>query len=85
MEETGMRPRLVLVIVLALGAGCGALNPDRPILSPRPKGEIREPDGAHYSGAAFANDGKEVLLAGSVLWDSKRARYAREPHDAAYW
>jgi hypothetical protein len=49
----------------------------------RPRGEVRTPDSVKVSEAAFPDDGKQVLLAGYVEWDTTRRRPEGQPPDAA--
>jgi hypothetical protein len=57
-----MRRCAILLLAVAFCAGC---NPPGVItLPPRPRGEIRTPDSVKVLEASFADDGKEVLLAG---------------------
>ncbi len=75
-----------LLLACAFCAGCGKDNPPGVItLPPRPRGEVRAPDSVSVLDAVFDDNGKEVLLAGYVEWDAKRARYPGEPSDGAYF
>jgi hypothetical protein len=75
-----------LFLACAFCVGCGKDNPPGVItLPPRPRGEIQAPDSVQTLTAVFDDKGKEVLLAGGVEWDAKRAKYPREKRDHAWF
>jgi hypothetical protein len=73
-----------LFLACAFCVGCSKESPPGLIpLPPRPRGEVQAPGSVQVLDAVFDDGGKEVLLAGYVEWDAKRARHKREPRDVA--
>lgn len=65
---------------------CGGCNaPGVVTLPPRPRGQVRTPDSVQFRHAAFADDGRQVLLSGYVEWDSKQHGHPGERPDGAFF